>query len=126
MTRLLLLAALFVIGLATGLLGAFVQASRLVTTWPWGQLVVPWGVALVALLLLVLIRGGAWLLRSRLGAWSVLTGWLLGTIVMSTPSPSGDLLLAGGTRQWVYLLGGVILGAAVATFPVIESQSRLR
>ena len=68
MTRLLLLAALFVIGLATGLLGAFVQASRLVTTWPWGQLVVPWGVALVVLLLLVLIRGGAWLLRSRLWA----------------------------------------------------------
>ncbi|MDA3022102.1 MAG: DUF6113 family protein [Actinomycetota bacterium] len=126
MTRVLLLAALFVIGLATGLLGAFVQANRLVTTWPWGQLVVPWGVALVVLLLLILIRGGAWLVRSRLGAWAVLTGWLSGTILMSTQSPSGDLALAGGTQQWVYLLGGVILGSAAATFPVIESQSRFR
>ncbi len=126
MTRLLLLAAAFLVGLATGLLGAFVQANRLVTAWPWGQLVIPWGAALMLLLLLALIRGGAWLLRSRLGAWSVLTGWLVGTIVMLTQSPSGDLALAGGARQWAYLLGGVILGSAAATFPVLESQSHLR
>ncbi|GDX32957.1 hypothetical protein LBMAG15_18920 [Actinomycetes bacterium] len=126
MTRALLLAALFGIGLATGCLGAFVQANRWVTTWPWGQLVVPWGMVLVLLLLLLLIRGAAWLVRSRFGAWTLLAGWLVGTIVMSTRSPSGDLALAGGARQWVYLLGGIILGSAVAAFPVIESQSRLR
>ncbi|MSO27288.1 MAG: hypothetical protein EXQ60_04390 [Candidatus Nanopelagicales bacterium] len=124
--RVLLLAALFVIGLVTGLLGAFVQANRWVTAWPWGQLVVPWGVALVLLLLLILIRGGAWLVHSRFGAWTLLAGWLVGTMVMSTQSPSGDLALSGGTRQWIYLLGGIVLGSAVATFPVIESQSRLR
>lgn len=126
MTRVLWLIALFVIGVSTGLLGAFVQAARWVTGWPWGQLVIPWGLVLVFLILLVLIRGGAYLVRSRLGAWTMLAGWLVGTIVMSTESPSGDLALSGGVRQWVYLLGGVILGSAVATFPVTESQSRLR
>lgn len=125
MTRALLLAALFLIGVAVGLLGAFVQAARWVTAWPWGQLVIPWGLVMVLILLLALIRGGAWLVRSRFGAWALLVGWLMGTIVMSTQSRSGDLALAGGTRQWVYLLGGVILGSVAAAFPVTESRSRL-
>ncbi len=125
MTRALLLAALFLVGVAVGLLGAFVQAARWVTAWPWGQISIPWGMALMLLLLLLLIRGGAWLVRTRFGGWAVLAGWLAGTILMSTESPAGDLALAGGTRQWVYLLGGVVLGSVVATFPVTESQSRL-
>jgi hypothetical protein len=124
-TRALLLAALFLVGVAVGLVGAFVQAARWVTAWPWGQLVIPWGMALMLLLLLLLIRGGAWLVRTRFGGWAVLAGWLAGTVVMSTESPAGDLALAGGTRQWVYLLGGVVLGSVVATFPVTESRSRL-
>ena len=126
MTRALLLAGLFLVGVAVGLLGAFVQAARWATAWPWGQLVIPWGLVMVLILLLVLIRGGAWLVRSRFGAWALLLGWLMGTIVMSTQSRSGDLALAGGARQWVYLLGGVILGSVAAAFPVTESQSRLR
>jgi len=88
-------------------------------------LVIPWGMALMLLILLLLIRGGAWLVRTRFGGWAVLAGWLAGTVVMSTESPAGDLALAGGTRQWVYLLGGVVLGSVVATFPVTESRSRL-
>ena len=125
MTRALLLAGLFLVGVAVGLLGAFVQAARWVTAWPWGQLVIPWGLVMVLILLLALIRGGAWLVRTRFGGWAVLAGWLAGTVVMSTESPAGDLALAGGTRQWVYLLGGVVLGSVVATFPVTESRSRL-
>lgn len=125
MTRALLLAALFLIGVAVGLVGAFVQAARWVTAWPWGQLVIPWGLVMVLILLLALIRGGAWLVRSRFGAWALLVGWLMGTIVMSTQSRSGDLALAGGVRQWVYLLAGVILGSVAAAFPVTESRSRL-
>lgn len=125
MTRALLLAGLFLVGVVVGLLGAFVQAARWVTAWPWGQLVIPWGLVMVLILLLALIRGGAWLVRSRFGAWALLGGWLMGTIVMSTQSRSGDLALLGGPRQWVYLIGGVILGAAAATFAVTESRSRL-
>lgn len=125
MTRALLLAALFLIGVAVGLVGAFVQAARWVTAWPWGQLVIPWGLVMVLILLLALIRGGAWLVRSRFGAWALLVGWLMGTIVMSSQSRSGDLALAGGVRQWVYLLAGVILGSVAAAFPVTESRSRL-
>ena len=95
MTRALLLAGLFLVGVAVGLLGAFVQAARWVTAWPWGQLVIPWGLVMVLILLLALIRGGAWLVRSRFGAWALLVGWLMGTIVMSTQSRSGDLALLG-------------------------------
>ena len=113
------MACLFV-GLVTGLVGGFLQASRTVTPGPWGVLIVPWGLVITIILLLVLIRGGAWLTTSRWGAGSVLVGWLIATIALSTESPSGDLALSGGTRQWVYLLAGVILGSAASTFPVTE------
>ena len=126
MIRPLLLVVLLMLGLAIGLLGAFEQAGRWVTAWPWGQIVIPWGMALMLLLLVLLIRGGAWLVRTRFGGWVVLAGWLACTIYLTTESPSGDLVLAGGTRQWVYVLAGVVLGSVAATFPVTESQPRLR
>ena len=62
-------------------------------------------------------------IASRAGGWAVFVGWLASTVVMSAESPSGDLALSGGGRQMTYLLGGVILGAAAATFPVFARSS---
>lgn len=114
---------LLLVGAVVGLIGAFLQASRLVETTPWGQVIIPWGLVFVIIVLVVTIRGGAWAGRSRIGAWAVFVGWLLATIAMAGESPSGDLALSGGARQWAYLLAGVILGAAAATFPVFERRS---
>jgi len=110
-------------GLLVGLIGAFVQADRFVITVPWGLLVVPWGMVVVIVVLAFVIRGSAWLVMSRWGAMAAFLGWILATVVMAGESPSGDLALSGGGRQWVYLLGGVVIGAAATTFPVLSDRS---
>ena len=57
-----------VIGFAMGLIGSFLQASRMIVFGPWGVLILPCGLVLAIVLLLVLVRGGAWLASSRRGA----------------------------------------------------------
>lgn len=117
-SRWLLAAALLGLGVVVGVLGAFVQAQRAVIDTPWALLTIPWGVPLVWLALVSAIRGGAWALRSRWGAWAVVVGWLVTTVAASAESPSGDVALSGGGRQMTYLLGGVILASAAASLPV--------
>ena len=113
-----LIALLLVIGGVVGLAGAFVQAHRAIWELPWGIVVVPWGVPVVWLGLVAAIRGGAWLVHTRWGAWSVMVGWLVVTVLMSAESSSGDVALSGGGRQMTYLLGGVILASAAASLPL--------
>lgn len=109
---------LLLLGLVIGIAGAFVQAQRLVLETPWGVVTVPWGVPLVWVALVVVVRGGVWALGSRWGGWAVAGGWLVATVALSAESPSGDVALSGGGRQFVYLLGGVILASAAASIPV--------
>lgn len=105
-------------GALLGILGAFVQAHRALVETPWGVAALPWGVPLVWLALVAGIRGGAALVGTRWGAWSVMLGWLVATVALSAESPSGDVALSGGGRQLTYLLGGVIIGSAAATLRV--------
>jgi hypothetical protein len=113
-------------GLVLGVVGAFVQAQRALVDTPWGPASIPWGVPLVWLALLSAIRAGAWLMMTRWGSWAVLGGWLGATVAMAAESGSGDLALSGGTRQLVYLFGGVIMGSAAATLPLPGASARPR
>ena len=126
MIRALQLLGIFCVGLLVGLIGALVQADRVIISAPWGLLVVPWGMVFVILVLVIVVRGATWLIESRWGGSVLLLGWGAATIVMAGESPSGDVALSGGGRQWVYLLGGVLLGAAAAIFPVVHDQSEAR
>ena len=117
---------LVALGVVIGAAGAFVQAARWIVDTPWGVWSIPWGVALVWVTLLIAVRGGTWLIRTRWGSWAVLLGWLGATIAFATDSPSGDLALSGGGRQMTYLIGGVILGSAAATFPLPAGARRER
>jgi len=114
MNRGLALAIGFLVGLLIGVIGGFEQAQRLI----WGSMVIPWGVVLMLIALMVLVRGGAWLAMSRWGGWALFIGWLVATMVMSAELPDGSVALSGGGRQLFYLIGGVILGAATASLPV--------
>lgn len=107
-----------VAGLVVGLLGAFVQAMRYLWDSPWGIIVIPWGVLLVLLVLVLIVRGSAWLAMTRWSAWAAFIGWLTMTIVLSSQSPGGSVALSGGGRQMFYLICGVIVAAATATIPV--------
>lgn len=105
-------------GLALGVIGGFVQADRLVIDGGWGTLVIPWGLVLMLVVLVFAIRGAAWAVHARWGGWLLFGGWIAGTVLMAGESPSGDTAISAGGRQWAYLLIGVVLGAACATFPV--------
>jgi hypothetical protein len=121
--RALLLVVTALIGFALGIIGGFVQAARTLVDTPWGTVSFPWGTVLVLVVLVLAIRGGAWWVRSRLGGWLLFTGWILATILMALETPSGDTAISAGGRQWAYLLIGVVVGAACATFPVIDRSS---
>lgn len=120
LVRGLAMGGLALIGLAIGIAGGFVQADRWVVAAPWGVLAVPWGMVLVLATLMVVIRGACWLVLTRWGGGVLFAGWVLGTLMMASQSPSGDLAISAGGRQWTYLLAGVVLGSAAVTLPVVE------
>ena len=105
-------------GLLVGLLGAFVQAMRYIWDSPWGYVVIPWGALLAMLVLVLTVRGSAWLAMTRWSGWAAFLGWLAMTIVLSSESPGGSVALSGGGRQLFYLIGGVVIATATATIPV--------
>jgi hypothetical protein len=113
---------LLLLGLAVGLVGAFVQAQRFTVEAPWGATSIPWGVPLVWIGLVAVVRGGVWAVQSRWGGWAVAVGWLVATVVMSAESPSGDVALSGGGRQMTYLIGGVIVASAAASMPLLRGR----
>jgi len=106
------------VGLLVGLVGAFVQAIRYIWDSPWGYVVIPWGALLVMLVLVLTVRGAAWLAMTRWSGWAAFLGWLVMTLVLSSESPGGSVALSGGGRQLFYLIGGVVIATATATIPV--------
>ena len=111
-------------GMAVGLVGGFVQAMRVVVDAPWGIIAIPWGFLLVLIVMVVVVRGASWALESRAGGFLALAGWLLLTLLLASQSGRGDVVIAAGARQWMYLLGGSVLGAAVATLPLRMTGER--
>jgi hypothetical protein len=105
-------------GLVVGLVGAYVQAIRYIWDSPWGYVVIPWGALLVMLVLVLTVRGAAWLAMTRWSGWAAFLGWLVMTLVLSSESPGGSVALSGGGRQLFYLIGGVVIATATATIPV--------
>lgn len=106
-----------VVGFLVGLTGGFVQAHRSIWLFDGRYVVIPWGVVIVLVVLIVAIRGLAKATSLRASGWLVLAGWLAATILLALESPSGDIAVSSGLRQWGYLLGGVIVGSATATLP---------
>lgn len=115
--RIAILIAFAVMGIATGVSGAFMQAQRVIFTFGDYVVVFPWGMLVMLIVLAVLTRLATLSTQTRWGAWLFFTGWLSATILLAAESPSGDLAISSGGRQLVYLFGGVILSVAIATFP---------
>ena len=107
-------------GLVIGIAGAFLQGARFLV----GGATVPWGLVLALVALLVLVRAGIEVTRSRWGGWIVLLAWIATTVAFAAELPSGDLVISAGGRQMAYLLGGVIVGAAAATVPPVDRLRR--
>jgi len=114
--RALLLLISLIIGLAAGIVGAFLQAARLLV----GGWTIPWGLLVTLVALVVLIRGVLEVTSSRWGGWLVFAGWLIATIIFAAEMPSGAVVISAGDRQMAYLVAGVIVGAAAATIPPLQ------
>jgi hypothetical protein len=107
-------------GAVIGISGAFLQGARAIV----GGVALPWGLVVALVALLVLVRAGVEVTRSRWGGWLVLLTWIALTVAFAAELPSGDLVISAGGRQMAYLLGGVIVGAAAATVPPIDRLRR--
>lgn len=107
-------------GLLIGVAGGFLQGARFLV----GAATVPWGLVVALVALLVLVRAGIEVTRSRWGGWIVLLAWIGTTVALAAELPSGDLVISAGGRQMAYLLGGVIVGAAAATVPPVDRLRR--
>mgnify|MGYP006278122745 CR=1 FL=1 len=108
-------------GLLVGVVGAFVQAERLVLERLASAPAIPWGAVLMVLALVVIVRGATWAMGTRWGGWLALAGWITASILLGGDSPSGDLAMVGPSeniRPIAYLLAGVVIGSAAATLPL--------
>ena len=115
-----LIATVYVIlGLALGTVGAFVQAARSQVV----GITIPWGLIFVLGLLVLIIRLGVNVTRTRWAGSALFVGWLIATIGFATKTPwSADLIISSGGRQLVYLLVGVVLGSAAASIKADSGQ----
>ncbi len=93
---------------------AVVQAGTVTV----GGRAVPYGLAVVLVMLGVGVRAAVWWRRSALGGVVVGVVWLVVTFVLARSGPGGDVLLPDGWRAQVYLLGGVVLVLVTVLVPL--------
>lgn len=118
LARTSVLVAFVVLGAVIGIVGGFTQAQRIIVTIFDRYVILPWGMILILVILAVVTRLATIAAHTRVCAWLFIGAWLAATLALAAESPSGDLALSAGTRQMIYLFGGVILCAAIATLPV--------
>jgi hypothetical protein len=111
-------AALLVLGLLLGFVGAVLQTS----THTIGSVRLPTGTVLTLVAIVLIARAGAWWQGSRLGAITFSVGWLAATLMMGSKTGAGDLILSNGTRQMAYLIGGTLLLSAASGFPLLPAD----
>ncbi|WP_229758811.1 DUF6113 family protein [Peterkaempfera bronchialis] len=97
---------LLVLGMATALAGSFAQSL-------W----FPGGLLLALAATVGLFYGGLRLTTTKLGAGAPLIGWFLALMVLMSPRPEGDFILASGIGPYVYLFAGAVGGVICATLP---------
>jgi len=103
------------VGALLGLVGAFLQAQRIVFEG-WG-VAIPWGAIVASIGTLIVIRGAVVGTGTRWAGWGVILGWLGVSLALAAESPSGDIAISSGARQMVYLFATVIIGSTMATLP---------
>lgn len=113
-------AGLVLLGLLTGLLGAFVHRHGLTIS----GVDLPWGLALAIVTTGTVARASGHLVRVG-AAWFGL-GWTLAVVVQQQARP-GSYLVAGDALGWSFMaLGLLVIAVVVVTHPGVTGRSRPR
>jgi Family of unknown function (DUF6113) len=102
--------ALFLLGLIQGVIGTF-QYSR----GPGVFVAVCFDVAILATCLL-----GSWGMRSALGGVLPAAGWFIATLLLSSNSSGGSVLITDTTAGKWFLFGGAVCAAAGAVLAFVR------
>jgi hypothetical protein len=98
-----------VVGVALGLSGAFIHASRTVVL----GVHVPWGLVLASACVIACIRAATVLTGRRVAGVLLAAGWLAVTLLAARSTSAGDLPLQMTWRSVAYLVITVVIGSAV-------------
>jgi hypothetical protein len=98
--------ALFVLGVVQGLLGTF----------HYGSGPAPLAAVLFDLAILATCVLGSWGMRTALGGVLPAAGWLLTTLVLSSASTGGSVLITDSSAGKWFLFGGAVCAAGGAVY----------
>lgn len=102
-------------GFGFGVVAGFMQEQRLMI----GSVPIPWAAVLLLAALVVTIRALSLNMESRSAGGLFYFGWVVATVLLALPNPSGDVVFTADLSSFAYLLGGGVLGAAVAAWPLM-------
>lgn len=114
--RSLWLMALLPGGFMLGVFGGFLQQHRLEI----GPVELPWAALLVLAALVTSIRAASLNLLTRWAGGLWYAGWLIATVLMAVPNPSGDVVFGDDVATLGYLLGGSLIGASAVFWPLLH------
>ena len=101
------------LGVAVSLFGGFLQAAKYKLF-----INIPWGFALYLLIFIISIRYVRQSFQSRFHVMAFSLGWLFIALLMSVRLAAGDLVLTNNVTAIIYLIGSVIILAAMSTLPI--------
>jgi len=101
------------LGVAVSLFGGFLQAAKYKLF-----INIPWGFALYLLIFILSIRYVRQSFQSRFHVMAFSLGWLFIALLMSVRLTAGDLVLTNNVTAIIYLIGSVIILAAMSTLPI--------
>lgn len=101
------------LGVAVSLFGGFLQAAKYKLF-----INIPWGFALYLLIFIISIRYIRQSFQSRFHVMAFSLGWLFIALLMSVRLTAGDLVLTNNVTAIIYLIGSVIILAAMSTLPI--------
>lgn len=101
------------LGVAVSLFGGFLQAAKYKLF-----INIPWGFALYLLIFILSIRYIRQSFQSRFHVMAFSLGWLFIALLMSVRLTAGDLVLTNNVTAIIYLIGSVIILAAMSTLPI--------
>ncbi len=101
------------LGVAVSLFGGFLQAAKYKLF-----INIPWGFALYLLIVILSIRYVRQSFQSRFHVVAFSLGWIFIALLMSVRLTAGDLVLTSNVTAIIYLIGSVIILAAMSTLPI--------